>query len=95
LFGAADTAAAGYLEIYGVPEGAVVTGKIELVQSAQGPAIVERPATVEAANAPDMRIAYGEFSIATLPPGDYLVRMVLTVDGKVAVTATRALRKTG
>lgn len=93
LFGAADQGAIGYLELYGVPKGAAVTGSIELAPSEDAPAIATTPATIQPATAQDMRIAVGGFSIGSLEPGDYVMRMIISVDGKVAGTAARTMRK--
>lgn len=93
VFGASDQGAVGYLELYGVPKGAAVTGSIELAPSEDTPAIATTPATIQPATAEDMRIVVGGFSIGTLPPGDYVMRMNISIDGKVAGTAMRTMSK--
>ena len=40
-----------------------------------------------------MRIVAGGFAIGGLAPGDYVMRMIVSVDGKVAGTALRTMRK--
>ena len=40
-----------------------------------------------------MRIAFGGFSIATLEPGDYQMRAVVSLDGKPVGRVVRTLRK--
>ncbi|HEX6973565.1 MAG TPA: hypothetical protein VF147_04150 [Vicinamibacterales bacterium] len=93
LFAPQDQGALGYLEVYGVPKGASVTGLIELAPSEQAPPIATTPATVQNASSEDMRIVVGGFSIGGLAPGDYVMRMVISVDGKVAGTAMRTMSK--
>ena len=93
VFGPADQGAIGYLELYGVPKAATVTGAIELAASEDSPAMGTTPATVQPSTTDDMRIVVGGFSIASLPPGDYVMRMIVSVDGKVAGTALRTLSK--
>lgn len=93
LFGPADQSAAGYLEIYGVPKGANVTGTIELAPSEDAPAMATTPATIRPAAAEDMRVVFGGFSIGGLQPGDYVMRIVVSVDGKAVGRAMRTLRK--
>lgn len=93
LFGPADQAAAGYLEIYGVPKGANVTGTIELAPSEDAPAMATTPATIRPAAAEDMRVVFGGFSIGGLQPGDYVMKIVVSVDGKAVGRAMRTLRK--
>ena len=41
----------------------------------------------------DARVVFGGFSIATLEPGDYLMRAIVSIDGKVAGTVSGTLRK--
>jgi hypothetical protein len=47
-----------------------------------------------ATNTDDMRVAFGGFSIANLEPGDYLMRAVVSLDGKPVGKVVRTLRKT-
>jgi len=42
----------------------------------------------------DARVAYGGFAIDKLPPGDVVMRAVVTVNGTFAGRAVRTLRKT-
>ena len=93
VFAPVDQAALGYLELYGVPKGAAITGSIELAPSEDAPAIATTPATIQPTTAEDMRIAAGGFSIGALQPGDYVMRMIISIDGKVAGTAMRTLSK--
>ncbi len=95
IFSPSDQGAVGYLELYGVPKGAAVTGSIELAPSEDAPAIATTPATIQPTASDDMRVSVGGFSIGALPPGDYVMRMIVSVDGKVAGTAMRTMRKAG
>jgi hypothetical protein len=45
------------------------------------------------ARADDQRIAFGGFSIDSLAPGDYLMRAVVSLDGKPVGRVVRTLRK--
>ena len=93
VFGPADQGAIGYLELYGVTKSANITASVEIAPSEEAPAIATTPGTIKAATAEDMRIAVGGFSIGGLPPGDYVMRMIVSIDGKVAGTAMRTMRK--
>jgi hypothetical protein len=93
VFGPGDQGALGYLELYGVPKGAAVSGSIELAPTEQAPAIGTTQAAVKETTTEDMRIVAGGFSIAGLAPGDYVMRMIISVDGKVVGTAMRTLSK--
>ena len=92
-FGAAQQAAVGYLEIYGVTKTSAVVVSLELASSPDGPALATTDTTVQAGGAEDMRIAFGGFAIGGLAPGDYLMRAVVSVDGKPVGRSTHTLRK--
>ncbi|MBA3887737.1 MAG: hypothetical protein H0X67_18710 [Acidobacteria bacterium] len=51
------------------------------------------PATVRDTATPDRRIAVGALPLASLAPGDYLVRVVVIGDDRPLGRATRTLRK--
>jgi hypothetical protein len=90
-----EAAAVGYLEVYGAPKAASVSVIFEIVAANSGPALASAPATVTvAADADDFRFAVGTIPIASLPPGDFLVRATVRLDGRVVGRADRTLRKT-
>ncbi|HXH35016.1 MAG TPA: hypothetical protein VNJ54_11460 [Plantibacter sp.] len=92
-FTATDAMAVGLVEIYGVPTGASVTARFEIAQTDAGPPLGQTPGTVGPGRGEDGRLVFGGFGTPTLAPGDYLMRVIISVDGKVAGTATRTLRK--
>jgi len=89
-----EPGAFGYLEIYNVPKGATVKVVQEVAPTPDGEALVsaEMPLTPGATD--DARVAYGGFAIDKLPPGDVVMRAVVSIDGKVVGRAVRTLRKT-
>jgi hypothetical protein len=89
----ADPAAVGYLEVYGASRTATVTARLELAASASATPMAAVPATVSVAGSDALRIAYAGFGITALPPGDFLVRAVVSVDGKEVGRAVHTLRK--
>ena len=93
-FKASDAQAVGFLELYNVPKGANVTAQFELAESETAAPLGDAPGTVGPGNGDDARIAYGGFAIATLQPGDYVMRATISLDGKVVGRTTRTLRKT-
>jgi hypothetical protein len=93
LFDPSNQAAGGYVEIYGVPKGAAVGASLEIASSVDGPALATAETNVQNAAAEDMRIVSGGFSIGALAPGDYLVRAMVSVDGKPVGRSMRTLRK--
>ncbi len=91
-FTAADAAAIGFIEIYGVSKDAKVETTFEIIKP-DGEVMGNGQGTVGAGPGDDARIAYGGFGIATLEPGDYTMRVTISVDGKQAGVASRTLRK--
>jgi hypothetical protein len=88
-----DPIAIGMLEIYGVPKGGAVTVELDVVQTAEGPQLATAQTQVAPGDSEDMRRAFGGFSIASLAPGDYLMRAVVSLDGKPVGKVVRTLRK--
>lgn len=91
----AESAAVGYVEIYGVAKTASVSASLELAATSDGQALVTVPATIAPATGGDLLIAYGAIPIAELPPGDHLVRAIVNLDGKAVGRVVRTLRKAG
>jgi hypothetical protein len=90
-----EAKALGYFEVYGVPKTATVTAAIEIAASASGPAVATAPAGVGAPGSDGRRVVLGEIPIDALRPGDHLVRIVVSVDGKPVGRVFRTLRKIG
>ena len=91
-----DPAAVGYFEIYGqLPSSAEVAVRFEVAETEDGPALSSSPGRLQRTSDDARRIAIGSVPIATLSPGDYVVRAVLNVDGRTIGTVRRTLRKTG
>jgi hypothetical protein len=90
-FGPADQAAIGYVEVYGVGDGAKVTAIYELAESIDSAPMATGQANV--AQGKDMLFIRGGFGIAPLPPGDYIIRVIINVDGKEVGRTARTLRK--
>jgi hypothetical protein len=88
-----DPAALGYLEIYGVPKGAVVAVKYELATTDDGAPIGTGDAVVRPGATEDARSAFGGFPLNTLEPGDYVMRAIVLLDGKPVGRTMRTLRK--
>ena len=90
IFGAEQTAVA-YLELYGRGREPIV--RIELAESDEGPAIVGANARATETQDPERRIVIGALPLASVFPGDYIVRAVVTDDGRPLGRTTRTLRK--
>jgi hypothetical protein len=88
-----EPVAVGLLEIYGVPKTGAVSVDLDIVQTIDGAPLAAAQTTVGPGNAEDMRIAFGGFSITSLPPGDYQMRAIVSLDGKPVGKVVRTLRK--
>ena len=90
---AGETEAVAYFEIYDLTGNTVPSVRFELAASDKGPALADVPATLERSSAGESLIVTGALPIGNLPPGDVLVRAVISLDGKPAGRAQATLRK--
>ena len=93
-FGRADRAAVVYLEAYGARRCAGVASTLELSDSENGPARMTAAASLTPIDQSDVCILSGGFDIGDLPPGDYVVRAIVTLNDKPAGRVMRTLRRT-
>lgn len=92
VFGS-DQAAVPYFEIYGRPPSTdSVTVRLEVAASPDGRALATAAARVMAPES-ERRLAVGALPIAALAPGEYVVRAIVSVDGRPVGRITRTLRK--
>ena len=80
------------IEMYGQVTGPL-TAKIEIAATADGPAIIESPVGGQGTSEPDKFILNAKVPIAKLAPGDYVVRVVVQLEGQPEGKAYRTLRK--
>jgi hypothetical protein len=88
-----EPVAIGLLEIYGVPKGGTVTVDLDVVSTPEGSPLASAQTSVNPGSTEDMRIAFGGFNIGSLPAGDYLMRAIVSLDGKPVGRVVRTLRK--
>jgi hypothetical protein len=88
----AEPVALGSLEIYGGSPGARVSATLEVAATMNGPALVTVPLAI-APGGGDRYIATGAIPIGALPPGDYVVRAIVGIEGQPAGRVVRTLRK--
>jgi hypothetical protein len=89
-----ESAAVGYLEIYNVPKTAEVAVGLEVATAANLSPLGSVPAKVNTASDDDsVRLVLGVIPLAALPPGDYIVRAVVTLEGQSVGRVARTLRK--
>jgi hypothetical protein len=90
----AEPTAMGFFEVYGtVPAIEKLSVAFELASELDGPAIVRTPGTLTAARDSSARRASGVVPIEALPPGDYIVRGIVSLDGTPIGQVHRTLRK--
>jgi hypothetical protein len=89
-----ETVAIGLLEIYGVPAGGTVTVELDVASTSEGTSFATAETQIGKGSADDSRLAIGGFGIDNLPPGDYLMRAVVSLNGKPVGRVMRTLRKT-
>lgn len=95
-FAATDKQVIGFLPIYGVTAdmNVAVTYEIRESETAQPMGTTGGNPLPAPSGAADERLFWGGFGLEPLAPGDYLMRAVVTVNGKEVGAAARTLRKT-
>jgi VWFA-related protein len=90
-----EPVALAYLEVYGAPADSPVSIVMELATSVDGPPMLRIPGAVGNVRRDSQRIATGAIPIATLKPGDYVIRAVVQAEGEPAGRVVGTLRKAG
>jgi hypothetical protein len=88
-----EPTANGSFEMQGLVPGGTLSVVLELAASEDGPALVRVPGAIVANEKADRRRATGVVPIGQLPPGDYVLRAIVSLDGQPIATLTRILRK--
>ena len=89
-----DKMVVGVLEIYGVPNTGNVTTQFEITESESAAPMGTAPGNTQKGPTEDSRMVFGGFGTESLQPGDYLMRIRISLDGKEVGTVTRTFRKT-
>jgi len=84
-----------YLDVVGGVAGAPVAAFVEIARTANGPAISTSRLAIESTSDPGRFQASAAVPIGALPPGDYVVRAIVGIDGQPMGRVTRVLRKVG
>jgi len=93
LFGS-EPVALGYFDLYGKIDPGV-TATAEIARSVDGPSLSAAiPAALRAVPGEDRSMASVALPIGALPPGDYVVRVTVTIPGHPPARILRTLRKT-
>lgn len=88
-----EPVAIAYLEMYGGTPGVRISAVVEIAQNADGPALLTTPLAIEATSEDGRYLATGAVAIGALPPGDFVVRAIVGIEGQAAGQVTRTLRK--
>ena len=83
-----------YLDVVGGAAGAPVTAFVEIARTASGPALSTSRLAIEGTSDPSRFQASAAVPIGALPPGDYVVRVTVGVEGQPMGRVVRVLRKT-
>lgn len=95
-FTATDKQVIGFLQIYGAAKDMNITVRYEIRESetAQPLGTMDGNPLPVQGGGEDERMFWGGFGLDPLQPGDYLMRAVVSVNGKEVGAASRTLRKT-
>jgi hypothetical protein len=88
-----EPVAVTFLDIYGGQQGQKVGAWLELAQGPEAQPFLMVPLVVEATSRPDQFKAMGAVPVGSLPPGDWIVRAMVQVEGSAAGTVVRTIRK--
>jgi VWFA-related protein len=87
-----EPVAIGYLEMEGAAAGTPLNAALELARTTNGPALLTLPLSIEPSG-PNRYIARGALPLASLTPGDYIVRAIVGLQGHPPTRVVRTLRK--
>ena len=91
----ADEQIVGILEMYGQVTGQV-SARMEVASTLDGPAISSiQPGVGPKSSEPDKFVLLGAIPIASLAPGDYVVRAFVGIQGQPEGKVIKTFRKTG
>ena len=88
-----EPTANGSFEILGPAPAGTLSVALELATSEDGPALVRVPGTIVVNENAARRRATGVVPIGQLAPGDYVLRAIVSLDGRPIATLVRILRK--
>jgi VWFA-related protein len=90
-----EPTAMGYFEIYGARPAGTLSVAFELAPTAQSPSTVRIPGTITPTSDGDRQTATGVVPLGAVGPGDYIVRAIVSLDGRPLGRLERPLRKAG
>jgi VWFA-related protein len=88
-----EPVALAYLDMYGGVAGAKITVMLEVSQTLNGPAFLAIQPAVDATTEADRFNVTAAIPVGALPPGDYVVRAIIGLEGQPEGRVVRTLRK--
>ena len=88
-----EPVALAYLELYGGTPGAKIAAIVEVAQNVESAAILTAPLAIDPSGEEGRYLATGAVAIGALPPGDFVVRAIVGIEGQPAGQVLRTLRK--
>jgi VWFA-related protein len=88
-----EPVALAYLEIYGPTGGAPISMALEIATSPNAPAKLSIPGAVADTRSADRHLATAAIPIGGLPPGDYVIRAIVSMQGQPSGRVVRTIRK--
>ncbi len=88
-----EPAAIAYLELYGGAPGTRISAAVEVAANAESAALLTAPLAIDPTGEEGRYLATGAIAIGSLPPGDFVVRAIVGIEGQAAGQVTRTLRK--
>jgi hypothetical protein len=88
-----ELAATAMFELYGGSTGMPVSIELDLAGTDEGPRVLALQPTIAATPEPDRFIVTAPIDLTAIPPGDYVVRAIVGLDGRPATTIVGALHK--
>jgi VWFA-related protein len=89
----AEPVALAYLDMYGGQAGAKITLLLEVAATLNGAPLVQMAPAVDPTGDPDRFNVTAAIPLGALPPGDYVVRAIVGLDGQPEGRVVRTLRK--
>ena len=90
-----EQSALAHLELYGGVAGTPVGAVFEVSESTDGPAMFRVPGAISPTSDEDRFSVTGAIPVAMLPPGNYVIRAIVGVQGKASGRVLRTLHKIG
>jgi hypothetical protein len=90
-----EPVALAYLDFFGGKPGAAIGAIVEVAQTLNGPPLAVNRLAIDATGDAMRFTATGAIPMGALPPGDYVARVIIGIEGEEYGRVYRAFRKVG